>query len=84
MLVTVVPGADMALVTRQVLVGGTGRASGPSSATCVGWWFHGVALAAGLSALLASAAAYTAVKSGVSSADDARAGQSALLPARGT
>jgi hypothetical protein len=28
----------------------------------VGWWFHGVALAAGLSALLASAAAYTAVK----------------------
>jgi hypothetical protein len=28
----------------------------------VGWWFHGVALAAGLSALLASAAASTAVK----------------------
>jgi hypothetical protein len=28
----------------------------------VGWWFHGVALAAGLAALLASAAAYTPVK----------------------
>jgi hypothetical protein len=28
----------------------------------VGWWFHGVASPPGLSALLASAAAYTAVK----------------------
>jgi threonine/homoserine/homoserine lactone efflux protein len=61
-LATVVPGEDMALVTRQVLVGGTGSPGGPSSATSVGWRFHGVGLAAGLSALLASAAAYTAVK----------------------
>jgi threonine/homoserine/homoserine lactone efflux protein len=62
-LVTVVPGADMALVTRQVLVGGTGLAQRTILGNLSGLVVHGVALAAGLSALLvASAAAYSAVK----------------------
>ena len=62
-LVTVVPGADMALVTRQVLVGGTGLAQRTILGNLSGLVVHGVALAAGLSALLvASAAAYSVVK----------------------
>jgi threonine/homoserine/homoserine lactone efflux protein len=61
-LVTVTPGADMALVTGQVLVGGTRLAQRTILGNLSGWWFHGVAPAAGLSALLASAAASTAVK----------------------
>jgi threonine/homoserine/homoserine lactone efflux protein len=62
-LVTVVPGADMALVTRQVLVGGTRLAQRTIFGNLSGLVVHGVARAAGLSALLvASAAAYTAVK----------------------
>jgi threonine/homoserine/homoserine lactone efflux protein len=62
-LVTVVPGADMALVTRQVLVGGTALAQRTVFGNLTGLLVHGVALAAGLSALLvASATAYTVVK----------------------
>jgi threonine/homoserine/homoserine lactone efflux protein len=62
-LVTVIPGADMALVTRQVLVGGTALAQRTVFGNLTGLLVHGVALAAGLSALLVvSATAYTAVK----------------------
>jgi len=62
-LVTVVPGPDMALVTRQVLVGGTTLAQRTIFGNLTGLLIHGVALAAGLSALLvASATAYTVVK----------------------
>jgi threonine/homoserine/homoserine lactone efflux protein len=62
-LVTVVPGADMALITRQVLVGGTPLAYRTIAGNLTGIVVHGVALAAGLSALIvASATAYTTVK----------------------
>jgi threonine/homoserine/homoserine lactone efflux protein len=62
-LVTVIPGADMALVTRQVLVGGTALAQKTIFGNVTGIVVHGVALAVGLSALIvASATAYTAVK----------------------
>jgi threonine/homoserine/homoserine lactone efflux protein len=62
-LVTVIPGADMALITRQVFVGGTALAQWTILGNLTGLLVHGSALAAGLSALLvASAAAYTAVK----------------------
>ena len=62
-LVTVIPGADMALVTRQVLVGGTALAQKTIFGNLTGLLVHGVALAAGLSALIvASATAYTVVK----------------------
>jgi threonine/homoserine/homoserine lactone efflux protein len=62
-LVTVIPGADMALVTRQVLVGGPALAQKTIFGNLTGLLVHGVALAAGLSALLvASATAYTGVK----------------------
>jgi threonine/homoserine/homoserine lactone efflux protein len=62
-LVTVVPGADMALVTRQVLVGGQSLARRTIAGNLTGILVHGVALAAGLSALIvASATAYTTVK----------------------
>lgn len=62
-LVTVVPGADMALVTRQVVVGGTRLAQRTVFGNLAGLLVHGAALAAGLSALLVvSATAYTAVK----------------------
>lgn len=61
--VTVVPGADMALVTRQVLVGGTALAQRTIFGNLAGLLVHGAALAVGLSALLvASATAYTVVK----------------------
>jgi threonine/homoserine/homoserine lactone efflux protein len=63
LLVTVVPGADMALVTRQVLVGGPRLAQRTIAGNLTGLLVHGIALAAGLSALLvASATAYTTVK----------------------
>ena len=63
LLVTVVPGADMALVTRQVLVGGLRLADRTIVGNVTGLALHGAALAVGLSALLvASATAYTAVK----------------------
>ena len=62
-LVTVIPGADMALVTRQVLVGGMPLAQRTIFGNLTGLLVHGVALAAGLSALLlASATAYGVVK----------------------
>jgi threonine/homoserine/homoserine lactone efflux protein len=62
-LITVVPGADMALVTRQVLRGGTRLAQKTIAGNLSGICVHGIALAAGLSALVvASATAYTAVK----------------------
>jgi threonine/homoserine/homoserine lactone efflux protein len=62
-LVTIVPGADMALVTRQVLIGGTSLAQRTILGNLTGLVVHAAALAIGLSALLvASAEAYTAVK----------------------
>src|SRR5918998_2236571 len=62
-LVTVVPGADMALVTRQVLVGGPRLAYRTIAGNLPGLLVHGFALAVGLSALIvASATAYTTVK----------------------
>lgn len=62
-LVTIVPGADMALITRQVFVGGPRLADKTIAGNLTGLVVHGVALAVGLSALLvASATAYTVVK----------------------
>jgi len=62
-LITVVPGADMALVMRQVFLGGTALAQRTVFGNLSGLVVHAVALAAGLSALLAaSAEAYTVVK----------------------
>jgi threonine/homoserine/homoserine lactone efflux protein len=62
-LVTVVPGADMALVMRQVFLGGTALAQRTIFGNLTGLVVHATALAIGLSALLvASAEAYTAVK----------------------
>src|SRR3954449_4616363 len=62
-LITVIPGADMALVTRQVLLGGTRLAQQTIAGNVTGICVHGVALAVGLSAIVvASATAYTAVK----------------------
>ena len=62
-LVTVIPGADMALVARQVLVGGPALAQKTIFGNLAGLLVHGLALAAGLSALhVASATAYTVVK----------------------
>ncbi len=62
-LVTVVPGADMALVTRQVFLGGPRLAQRTIMGNLTGICVHGAALAVGLSALLvASATAYTVVK----------------------
>jgi threonine/homoserine/homoserine lactone efflux protein len=63
MLVTVLPGADMALVTRQVLMGGPRLAYRTIAGNLTGLLVHGFALAVGLSALIvASATAYTTVK----------------------
>jgi threonine/homoserine/homoserine lactone efflux protein len=62
-LVTIVPGADMALVMRQVFIGGTSLAQRTIFGNLSGLVVHAIALAAGLSALLAtSAEAYTVVK----------------------
>jgi threonine/homoserine/homoserine lactone efflux protein len=62
-LITVVPGADMALIMRQVFVGGTRLAQRTIFGNLTGLVVHATALAVGLSALLvASAEAYTAVK----------------------
>ena len=62
-LVTIVPGADMALVMRQVFVGGTPLAQRTIFGNITGLIVHSIALAVGLSALLvASAEAYTVVK----------------------
>ena len=62
-LVTVVPGADMALVMRQVFVGGTALAQRTIFGNLTGLVVHAAALAIGLSALVvASAEAYAIVK----------------------
>jgi threonine/homoserine/homoserine lactone efflux protein len=62
-LVTVIPGADMALITRQVVTRGRRTAQATIFGNLSGLVVHGLALAVGLSALLvASATAYTAVK----------------------
>jgi threonine/homoserine/homoserine lactone efflux protein len=62
-LVTIIPGADMALVTRQVVLRGRRTAQATIFGNLSGLVVHALALAAGLSALLvASATAYTAVK----------------------
>jgi threonine/homoserine/homoserine lactone efflux protein len=62
-LVTVIPGADMALVTRQVLLHGRRTAQATIFGNLSGLVVHALALAVGLSALLvASATAYTTVK----------------------
>ena len=62
-LVNIVPGPDMALVMRQVFLGGTGLAQRTILGNMTGIVVHAAALAIGLSALLvASAEAYTAVK----------------------
>jgi threonine/homoserine/homoserine lactone efflux protein len=61
--ITVVPGADMALVTRQVVTRGRAAAQATILGNLTGLVVHAAALAAGLSALLvASATAYTIVK----------------------
>jgi threonine/homoserine/homoserine lactone efflux protein len=61
--VTVVPGADMALVTRQVVTRGRPAAQITIFGNLSGLVVHAAALAAGLSALLvASATAYTTIK----------------------
>jgi threonine/homoserine/homoserine lactone efflux protein len=62
-LITVVPGPDMALIMRQVFVGGTALAQRTIYGNLSGLVVHATALAVGLSALLvASAEAYTVVK----------------------
>jgi threonine/homoserine/homoserine lactone efflux protein len=61
--ITVVPGADMALVTRQVVTRGRRAAQVTVFGNVTGIVVHATALGAGLSALIvASATAYTAVK----------------------
>ena len=61
--VTVVPGADMALITRQVVTRGRAAAQRTVLGNLSGLVVHASALAVGLSALLvASATAYTVVK----------------------
>jgi threonine/homoserine/homoserine lactone efflux protein len=62
-LVTIVPGADMALVTRQVVTRGRGPAQATIFGNLSGLVVHATALVVGLSAfLVASATAYTVVK----------------------
>jgi threonine/homoserine/homoserine lactone efflux protein len=62
-LITLVPGPDMALVMRQVFLGGATLAQRTVYGNLTGLIVHTAALAAGLSALLAaSAEAYTVVK----------------------
>jgi RhtB (resistance to homoserine/threonine) family protein len=62
-IVTVIPGADMALVARSVLTRGRRAGYITSVGICTGLWVHAVASALGLSAILmASAALFSAVK----------------------
>jgi threonine/homoserine/homoserine lactone efflux protein len=61
--ITIVPGPDMALITRQVVTRGRGAAQATIFGNLSGLVVHATALAAGLSALLvASATAYTTIK----------------------
>lgn len=63
LVITLVPGADMALVTRQVVTRGRRAAQVTVFGNVTGIVVHAVALGAGLSALIvASATAYTTVK----------------------
>jgi threonine/homoserine/homoserine lactone efflux protein len=63
LVITLVPGADMALVTRQVVTRGRRAAQVTVFGNVTGIVVHATALAAGLSALIvASATAYTAIK----------------------
>ena len=62
-LVTIAPGADMALVMRQVFIGGTALAHRTILGNMSGLVVHAIALALGLSVLLStSAEAYNIVK----------------------
>jgi threonine/homoserine/homoserine lactone efflux protein len=61
--VTVIPGADMALVARSVLTRGRRAGYVTSVGVCTGLWVHALASALGLSAILmTSAALFSAVK----------------------
>jgi len=61
--VTILPGADMALVARTVLVTGRRTAYVMSVGVCTGLWVHAVASALGVSAILmTSSVLFTAVK----------------------
>jgi threonine/homoserine/homoserine lactone efflux protein len=51
-LITIVPGADMALITRQVVTRGRGAAQATIFGNLTGILVHAFALAIGLSALL--------------------------------
>ena len=61
--VTVIPGADMALVARNVLARGRRAGYVTSVGVCMGLWVHAVASALGLSTILmTSATLFSAVK----------------------
>jgi len=62
-IVTIIPGADMALVARSVLARGRRAGYVTSLGICTGLWVHAVASALGLSAILmTSAALFSTVK----------------------
>src|SRR5437773_12559059 len=64
-IVTIIPGADMALVARSVLTHGRRAGYVTSLGVCTGLWVHAVASAFGLSAvLMTSATLFSAVKLG--------------------
>jgi threonine/homoserine/homoserine lactone efflux protein len=61
--ITITPGADMALVARRAITDGWGRASVTSAGVLTGLLVHATASAAGISAILVrSATAFTVVK----------------------
>lgn len=62
-IVTVIPGADMALVARSVLTRGRRAGYITSAGICTGLWVHALASGVGLSAILVtSAALFSTVK----------------------
>ena len=91
-ILTVLPGADMALVTRNVLALGRRRAMATIFGICSGCLIHATASALGVSAILAtSATAYNVLKTvgaaylvwmGVQSIRDARRPAPGLAPVR--